>query len=348
VAKSLAELDPGESWIVSPGFLGSITRVRWNRRRTFDSGATPVAGMRRTAPVALADIDLAEISALMADTIERAKAEDPKELHRQIRDLEKQLAERTEPEPRIEFIEIPVLDEDLVVRAERVIEALSDHGRQVLDAFDALTENLGTARRLVAAAPTAATPTPAVAPRPAQQAPAARPRRQPTQGSAAGWPNDIGKAGRKILTVLAQHGQMTVTRLALQAGYSAQGGGFRNPMGALRTAGYIEGGLRGENVSLTTEGQAVIPADLPPLPTGDELIAHWVSQLPKAAALALQELADIWPDRISVDDLAARTGYEVSGGGFRNALGRLRTLELITGGLRGEPIGASDDLMAAT
>ena len=37
---------------------------------------------------------------------------------------------------------------------------------------------------------------------------------------------------------------------------------------------------------------------------------------------------------MSKDELATRTGYEVTGGGFNNALGKLRTLELIE---RGEP-----------
>jgi len=39
--------------------------------------------------------------------------------------------------------------------------------------------------------------------------------------------------------------------------------------------------------------------------------------------------------------VAVKTGYEANGGGFNNALGRLRTLELVQG--RGE-LKASDDL----
>jgi hypothetical protein len=38
--------------------------------------------------------------------------------------------------------------------------------------------------------------------------------------------------------------------------------------------------------------------------------------------------------------VAAKAGYEASGGGFNNALGRLRTLELVQG--RGE-LRASDE-----
>ena len=41
------------------------------------------------------------------------------------------------------------------------------------------------------------------------------------------------------------------------------------------------------------------------------------------------------------EEVAARAGYEANGGGFNNALGRLRTLELLQG--RGE-LRASDNL----
>lgn len=50
------------------------------------------------------------------------------------------------------------------------------------------------------------------------------------------------------------------------------------------------------------------------------------------------------PRRISVQDLAKAAGYEPKGGGFRNALGKLRTLQLIDG--RGE-LRASDALFDA-
>ena len=66
--------------MLSPGFLGSVERIRWRRRRTFDSGATPAAGRQRPTAVSLADIDLAEIKERMAETIEQAKADDPRKL----------------------------------------------------------------------------------------------------------------------------------------------------------------------------------------------------------------------------------------------------------------------------
>jgi hypothetical protein len=54
----------------------------------------------------------------------------------------------------------------------------------------------------------------------------------------------------------------------------------------------------------------------------------------KAEREILAALAEAWPNALAVEEVATRAGYEASGGGFRNALGKLRTLELIEG--RGE------------
>jgi hypothetical protein len=63
--------------------------------------------------------------------------------------------------------------------------------------------------------------------------------------------------------------------------------------------------------------------------------------LGKAERLILETLAEEYPDALTKEEVAAKVGYEATGGGFNNALGRLRTLELVQG--RGE-LRASDNL----
>jgi hypothetical protein len=48
-----------------------------------------------------------------------------------------------------------------------------------------------------------------------------------------------------------------------------------------------------------------------------------------------------YPAALNKEEITARTGYEANGGGFNNALGRLRTVELVEG--RGD-LKASDNL----
>jgi len=73
-------------------------------------------------------------------------------------------------------------------------------------------------------------------------------------------------------------------------------------------------------------------------------IEYWRSRLRKAERLILETLTQAYPNALTKEEVAAGAGYEANGGGFNNALGRLRTLELVEG--RGE-IKASHNLFDA-
>ncbi len=61
----------------------------------------------------------------------------------------------------------------------------------------------------------------------------------------------------------------------------------------------------------------------------------------KAERLILETLAQVYPAGLNKEKVAAQAGYEANGGGFNDALGRLRTLERVQG--RGE-LKASENL----
>jgi uncharacterized protein len=127
-------------------------------------------------------------------------------------------------------------------------------------------------------------------------------------------------------------------QVAVLTGYAANGGGFNNYLGGLRSRGMIQGD--GDRLTITEAGIQTL-GSWEPLPTGPALIDYWRSRLGKAERLILETLTQVFPDRLTKEEVAAKTGYEAKGGGFNNALGRLRTLELIQG--RGE-LRASDNL----
>ena len=90
--ESLPSLPVGDAWFWSPGWPtdeGIFKRVHVLPIETFDSGATPKPGEKRIEPKNLADVDLDVLSRQMAETIERAKADDPRELKKQICGAEK-------------------------------------------------------------------------------------------------------------------------------------------------------------------------------------------------------------------------------------------------------------------
>lgn len=87
---SLASLDKGDAWIWSPGFLDIFKRVHIRERRTFDSSYTPKIGERRATATKLAPVDLDTLRATLSQTIEKARADDPKMLRDQIAALKKE------------------------------------------------------------------------------------------------------------------------------------------------------------------------------------------------------------------------------------------------------------------
>jgi len=52
----------------------------------------------------------------------------------------------------------------------------------------------------------------------------------------------------------------------------------------------------------------------------------------------MRAVLEAYPSSIGADELAAKVGMELSGGGFRNPLGRLRTLGLIDYPERGQVV----------
>jgi uncharacterized protein len=324
---SLPSLANGESWVWSPEWLGSLERVQWRRRTTHDSGSTPVSGTLTRRPATLADVNLDALNEAMAATFERAKADDPKALRARVRDLERQLSERpteTKVETVTERVEVPVLAPSEIDRLEALVGNIEALGGRLHD----LAGEMRMEMRRAGGSPIDSRPVPRPTPQPRPVA--ISPARTPAPRVAVsddGRP--LAKAERAILSVLAQFPSRTKKQVALLTGYAMGGGGFNNALGSLRSRGYIEGR---EDISATDAGQAAVEGQWEPLPTGPALLDHWLGQLSKAERMILSALADAYPDGLTKEDLGARTGYEPSGGGFNNALGRLRTLELVERG----------------
>ncbi|MDA8320423.1 MAG: hypothetical protein M0030_11530 [Actinomycetota bacterium] len=310
---SLPGLDDGEAWVCSPHWLArhgqpAIRRIRFRQRSTFDSGATPTVEQARR-PATLADIDTTVIARRMDAAADKAAGNDPALLRREIASLQRQLAEAaSRPAERVE---VPVLAPETVAMLGQAITTLRDITSQI----EAV---------LGRSAPAPARPEPA--PQPQRPAPAPAPRREPSPAAGGRRP---GRAERAILTVLAQFpAGRSRKQIAMLAGYSLKGGGFGNALSALRTAGMI---TRDEPIQATDAGLAALGGAPEPLPSGPALADYWVGRLSKAEGLILRALLAAWPGSMTRAEIAAATGYAESGGGFGNALSRLRTLELITG-----------------
>lgn len=336
---TLATLKNGEAWVFSPEFLDRLVRIKFRRRRTFDSGETPKVGQKRREPVNLADVDLDDIRAQMADTIERAKDNDPAELRKRIRHLEGELAAAANSAPNPEhFIEyrIPkeLLDGFIATR-----DAVSDLGFLVEDKVTSVTKALaqipdGPVKVGPPDKPTMTTNAILNGEAPPAEAAFTEPRgsvrmvKAPT-GTA---PEGIGTSHRKILDALAWLESVGLIdpdrkQVGYLAGYTASGGTFQKYVSTMATADLITYPRKG-TVALTDAGRALAAKPEAPL-TDAALQQAFYDRLPTPLAKILAHLVHLYPAGIAREPLGEATGYEASGGTFQKYISTLSSLGLV-------------------
>jgi hypothetical protein len=329
VLGSLAGLSTGTAIIASghPDLkvFGTFT-IR--RRETFDSSATPTIGHRRAEPKRLARPDLEALQIRMAAAIERQKAEDPRELRRQIAELKAQLATKP-PAPAQEqpakTIEKCVLKDGQLARAERLVAALD----KTLDRIGDVDEDLSTVAKEIRDAiaktrqappvhqpagrreePTLRAPGPAPA-HPRGTASRGRPsRRAPLTTAAAD--GTLSTMHRRMLTALAQHPDgLTKKQVLVHTGY-ASSGPVSSAFADLAREGWAT--ANGHRLHITDAGRQVLgPVD--PLPLGDAL-REWLLTGDKLSTMEralLTAICAAYPDPIRKGDVLEQTGYASSG-----------------------------------
>ena len=267
----------------------------------------------------------------MRATIEKAKADDPKELKREIAELKKQLSKQkptTVAAPKIveKRIEVEVHTAYIApsVRAavERIHKELAIIDKEIEDTKD---NRMGRKQRETTTAKT--TP-------PDRTLIINMPARTPIEVASVVESNgngDLSGPERRILNAVAWLDSIGIqspkqTAVAFLAGYTFGGGGFNNPRGALRTKGLID--YRGDGLALTDSGR--LHASVPDTPLdSDEMHRRVLDVLPGPEKRILSELLKVYPESLPDNELASRSGYTAGGGGFNNPRGRLRSLGLV-------------------
>jgi hypothetical protein len=344
VAGFLPKLAVGQAHVWSPQWLQISKTINIGKKDTFNASSTPQVG---TAAVAreLAPIDLDRIRKEMAATIERAKAEDPKELRRQIAELKRAaaIAPKAAPAADPEAVkkawheghekaahESAEANRKLLRELERRLSGLREQARTMMGWIEAM-------QPLIGAIPTAPASTPSRPPAPAQ-VPGPRSKVSFPSGRRSPVPhppiNDGQLTGpeHRILDAIAWMETIGVdqperTAVAFLAGYTFGGGAFNNPCGALRTKGLIE--YVGSNfMRLTPEGRGCAAEPETPLTTA-ALHQAIIDRLPGPESKILRVILNHYPDSISNDDCAGEARYAPDGGAYNNPRGRLRSLGLI-------------------
>ncbi len=355
--EQLRKLPIGHALLVSPGWLEHEGIVAIRERRTFDSSKTPKPGESLKAPGKATEPDLDKYAERMQSTIERAKADDPKELRKTIQKLEAEVKGIRSALGKSEFRDLQEQEANLskhVAERERQIatrdrenaalqaevERLEGRINEAMGFIDTLLEAGSRIRRTInapkqraVAAPAAQTPRPiftTIEPEP--RAPNTEHRPDPPEPNGE-IPDGIGKGHLAILTAIARFEALGVAapkrdHVGALAKYSPGGGTFQKYVGRLNALGLVSYPT-GRAVALTEAGRAICPP-----PDGKATLAEyqeaWMGLVPGAGhRTLLRRLIDVYPATVSREWLGEQTGYTSSGGTFQKYIGKLNSLGLV-------------------
>jgi len=319
VKTDLPSLPVGTAYVCSaPLHIGERVEIR--KRKTFNSGATPKPGEVKIEPKVLAEVDIEQLGEQIAATVERAKANDPKQLQKRIKELESQIGKPGNNE------EVGVLKETIAQ-----LQGEADKVDAELDGYRLrLMEAVGIAKSLYEVLSGEIAPV--------KRAPLPEQRFIPTtitkRIKSASRPvnNDVNlRAGaRRMLSVLAQWypSGRTESQVAAQVQMKKTGGTWAAYKSDLRNGGYFE--VRDGLWFATEAGRDYVGSDAPEMPsTTQDVVRLWGEKLRLGARNMLDVLVEKRGRHVSKEDLGSAIGMEASGGTFSAYLSDLRQAGLI-------------------
>lgn len=351
----LPKLAIGEARVWSPGWLKISETVKILPKSTFNASATPEVGARLKVRD-LAPIDLERIRQDMAETIERARADDPRELRKRITELEKAAkkpaaslapadpstakavnketlekarAEGANSVRKILARELKKYEASVMKKINQTRTMAEQVAADLIDTrFDPLPSLEGIIEEVSKPAPAAA-----ARPTPVAREPYQRPVRSAPPRQSAGGNGDmkLPVGERAVLIVCAQYpGGADKKQISILTSYK------RSTRDAyiqrLREKGFVNDS--GAVVEITQDGMNSLGPDFEPLPTGQALQEYWLDKLPEGEAKILELLIAVSGKPIERDTLDSQTGYARSS---RDAyLQRLKARQLVEIVSRGE------------
>jgi hypothetical protein len=359
----IASLQVGEAFVWSPAWLAVFEKIRFRKRTTYDSSATPDPLIEVTAgPKKIATVeDMLHQMKPMLDSVERirqrAQDQDAEivelraEVMRLFNDLEAAQAYIGEllarPDPVICFERVLVFDDP----SFQVIQSL-------IQRYEAATTDLSgaLARATLATITTDKNgqkpenstfydPIPSNSPQfppidddlPKAKQKRSSTRRAPTVTASSDKGQPLPPFSRTewaILSVLSQF-ELGRTRkqISFLSGYSDTSSTFDKGLGRLRRLGLVRWGTGGP-IQITAEGMAAIHTDgrvVPTLPSGEAIVEWIAGRLKKTEAAIFRAVLGCHPRPLTVAEVSEQTGYSQTSSTFQKAFPRLRSLEIIDG-----------------
>jgi Mn-dependent DtxR family transcriptional regulator len=363
--ESLSKLERGEAYLWSPSWLQIFQRVRIAKTTTFDSSKTPEPGDVPVEPKKLAPVQLEVLRKKMVSTIEKAKADDPREWKkkvaerdRRIRELETEMQEKgrslehaaahvREVERTVE-VKVPILDAKLVAHLDRQTVSAVKNAEKAAAQLGSILSDIGArleeARSLTGQRPKGGThadrvltqtsprPAPGVVASPKPAVPARERVADPAAPAASNGDLRLSGSQQAILDALAwldsiARNKPTRNAVALVAKVSSKSSGFDKNLSTLKTAGLVSYPGPGL-LYLTNDGRAHARVPERP-PTQEEMQEAVYARLSSSQTAILRALVEIWPDSADRELLAERVKVSPASSGYDKNLSTLRTLGLV-------------------
>lgn len=373
VLATIATMPRGTAWVWAPGWpteAGIFQQVQVGRIDTFDSGATPKPGQVQIKPKTVAEVDLAALRREMAATIERARAEDPRELKKENASLRSQLtvAQRKAQTPGAaakevqKRVEIPVLKEGQLARVDKLGERLVEFGthmsqdlptkigekiaaavapivtigREITTAIARLHQPSNGSSRTASLTPGPATPI-----RPTLQRPALRPR---SADRSAGEVRPRAGARRMLEAIARRYPNPTSEAQCAQLAKVKRSGGtfgtYKSDLLRGRFMSETRDGL--ELTDLGWEEIGMSPGEATPQTT-EALLALYAGTIRAGARRMIDALIEAYPGQLTRAELSDQSEVALEGGTFGTYLSDLRKAGLVEE--QGDEVCASELLM---
>ncbi|MDP3717115.1 MAG: hypothetical protein Q8T13_05015 [Acidobacteriota bacterium] len=335
MAAELPTLPVGDALIWSPQWLRIAQRIHIAERETYNASSTPTAKAKAIAPKTLAKSDLEALGEEIKATAEKAKANDPAELKKQLAEAHRMLLRQSNvigqqqaAPAAAKTIEKPVLKDGQLARAEALVsklekysEDLTARGLAIASQFEAFSLQVRDQAAAIAGA-IKLTRLPAnvetganyagIIHKPAQvmrPQPVKRHASSSTRQGVPANPEGMGKGQLVVLAAIAQHDAgVTREQLTVLTGYKRSS--RDTYLQQLNQRGMIE--FTGANISATAAGFDALGPDFERLPTGAALLEHWRRELPQGERVILDALVPAYPNTVTRDALSESTGYKRS------------------------------------
>lgn len=327
MVEDLPSLDPGVAYFWSPAWLRILRKIRIKKKRTYDASSTPVVGADYSAETKpLASIEITSLTNSMKQIIESAEANDPKTLHKRIRDLERKLSKA------------PAIDENAIQSAvdAAVAAAIRARDKEWSQSIDTLSKSVHDALGDLTV--------PNWNGQTSKRSSSVRTRSQggkilciPDALRVCSEPSgNLTGPHQRIVNAIRWWNVMgvdlpTMGQIAFRAGYKPKGGSFNTYCSALSTMGYVE--RHQGALTLTIEGfqEAKEPDTTGGLEELHEAILNALRNGKGTGGPHANILSVILEEvnGISKEDLATRVGYSSRGGSFNTYISRLSSLGLI-------------------